>query len=432
MDWQEKLQLIAQINQVFRPGAPVDKFDLFAGRKEQLDDVTNAIFQPGRHVIIYGDRGIGKTSLAKVLTERLSQSGLKFLESGTINCDGSDSFSSLWHKIFRELTVTLDIKQTGFSSNPTNQLKINLEHLLPKEVKPDDIRYALNRLPEKSIIILDEVDRLKGDQITTLLADTIKNLSDHSVNATLVLVGVADSVEELITEHKSIERALVQVPVPRMSRTELGQIIDKGLERTHLTMDEGAKDWVTYLSQGFPYFTHALSLYSALRALEDDRTHIEMNDVYMAMGTTVHKSHTILSSYNKAVSSPQKHSLYDKVLLSCAMTTVNALGFFTPAAVSRPMSIIMGKPYYVTNFNRHLDEFCEEKRGSILERKGEPRKYRYRFENSLMRPFVILHGISNDTLTLSVLNEILTPDQEQSAPDESGTQAESTTQQAGN
>lgn len=407
------MRLLAQINQVFRPGAPVDKFDLFAGRKEQLNDVINATFQPGRHVIIYGDRGIGKTSLVKVLSEYLSQAGLKLLESGTINCDGSDTFSSLWHKIFRELSVSLDTQQLGFTSNTSKptQLKFNLGQLLPKDAKPDDIRYVLNRLPEASIIILDEVDRLKDKEISTLLADTIKNLSDHSVNTTLVLVGVADSVEELISEHKSIERALVQVPMPRMSRDELAQIIDNGLQRTGLTMDEGAKLWITYLSQGFPYFTHALSLYSALRAIDDARIHIEMNDVYMAMKTTVQKSHTILSSYNKAISSPQKQSLYDKVLVSCAMTNVDELGYFTPAAVSRPMSIIMKKHYYVTNFNRHLDEFTEEKRGAIFERKGEPRKYRYRFENSLMRPFVILHGISHDILTLDVINKIVSPEQ---------------------
>jgi hypothetical protein len=38
----------------------------------------------------------------------------------------------------------------------------------------------------------------------------IKVLSDNSVPATLVLVGVADSVDALIVEHQSIERALVQ------------------------------------------------------------------------------------------------------------------------------------------------------------------------------------------------------------------------------
>jgi hypothetical protein len=45
---------------------------------------------------------------------------------------------------------------------------------------------------------------------------TIKTLSDNasSIKTTLILVGVADSVDELIGEHQSIERAIKQVPMP--------------------------------------------------------------------------------------------------------------------------------------------------------------------------------------------------------------------------
>ena len=40
---------------------------------------------------------------------------------------------------------------------------------------------------------------------------------DAKVPATVVLIGVADSVGELIREHGSVERALVQIQMPRMS-----------------------------------------------------------------------------------------------------------------------------------------------------------------------------------------------------------------------
>lgn len=70
-------------------------------------------------------------------------------------------------------------------------LQTSLDDLLPEDVIPDDVRFALSRLGEKSIIILDEVDRLEDVNAKRLMADTIKNLSDHAgtVNATIVLVG---------------------------------------------------------------------------------------------------------------------------------------------------------------------------------------------------------------------------------------------------
>src|SRR5205823_1339267 len=125
-----------------------------------------------------------------------------FLDSGTINCDPTDDFSSLWHKVFRELQVKMQGHQPpGLTAQATTET-VALDEFLNKKVAPDDIRYVLTRVPQSIVIIIDEIDRIEDGQATTLLADTIKTLSDHSVDATLVLVGVADSVDELISEHR--------------------------------------------------------------------------------------------------------------------------------------------------------------------------------------------------------------------------------------
>jgi len=120
------------------------------------------------------------------------------------------------------------------------------------------VGYLLRSLPNPAIIIIDEVDRIKDQRTTALLADTIKNLSDHSVAATLVLVGVADSVDELIAEHQSVERSLLQVHMPRMSWEELSEILDKGLERLDMTIEKKAKHRIVSLSEGLPHYTHLL------------------------------------------------------------------------------------------------------------------------------------------------------------------------------
>jgi len=350
---------------------------------------------------MFGERGVGKTSLAKVLSEILSNAGQHFLNSGTINCDGTDDFSSLWHKTFRELIVEVKTKKAGF--HDTDSETLILSDLLPKKVKPDDVRYALSGFTKPVIIILDEVDRIKDKLTTTLLADTIKNLSDHTPNATLILVGVADAVDGLIKEHKSIERALVQVPMPRMSRGELLQIVDKGLASVGMTIDEHAKDRIARLSQGLPHYTHLLSLHSANSAIENDRMNIDMSDVNRAANTAVEKSHSILSDYHKATSSPQKQNLYDEVLLACALAGADDLGYFSAAAVAKPLSAIMGKQYYIPSFARHLTDFCSDNRSPILKKTGMPRRFRFRFINPLMQPFVILHGLSKGLLTDELL-----------------------------
>lgn len=411
MDEQKRMEQRVKISQVFRPGAPIDKYALFAGRLEQVKDVIDATIQPGRHVILYGERGVGKTSLAKVISEILSNAGVKLLDSGTINCDPTDDFSSLWHKIFRELSIVLENKETrqvGFvpPNGRSQSEKVCLEELLPEKTTPDDVRYVFNYVPTKSIIIIDEIDRLKNQEATTLLADTIKNLSDHSVKTTLILVGVADSVGDLIAEHKSIERAIIQVPMPRMSRSELIQILDKGLPTVNMTIEEPAKNWIADLSKGLPHYTHSLGLYAALKAIDDDRDQITRKDVVQATQTIVQKSHTILSAYNLATSSPQKQNIFSHVLLACALANKDELGYFSARTICAPLSVIIGKTYDIPNFARHLLHFCDVRRGPILQKIGESRKFRYRFVDPLMQPFVIIHGYATGLLNQELLHKL--------------------------
>src|SRR5688572_7649792 len=111
MTEQDQMSMKASIRATFRPGAPIEKYRLFAGRRQQSDLVIGAVLQPGQHAVLYGEPGVGKTSLAKVLAEIVSKAGLQIVNSDTINCDASDDFSSLWHKAFKELTFK--IKVTG-------------------------------------------------------------------------------------------------------------------------------------------------------------------------------------------------------------------------------------------------------------------------------------------------------------------------------
>ena len=113
-----------------------------------MNDVMTATLQPGQHVIIFGERGVGKTSLAKIISEVLSNAGVTVLDSGTINCDGTDDFSTLWHKVFRELSIVMEAKQVGFTNEPieSSHARLSLENRLLEVARPDDIRYVLSQV----------------------------------------------------------------------------------------------------------------------------------------------------------------------------------------------------------------------------------------------------------------------------------------------
>mgnify|MGYP000887924624 CR=1 FL=1 len=96
-------QRMLRLGEVFRPSAPVDDAELFAGRNHELFSVIEAIQSAGQHAVIYGERGVGKTSLARIAIQLASED--TDLVAVRINCDGQDTFSSFWDKALDELNI---------------------------------------------------------------------------------------------------------------------------------------------------------------------------------------------------------------------------------------------------------------------------------------------------------------------------------------
>jgi hypothetical protein len=97
------------------------------------------------------------------------------------------------------------------------------------------------------IIVIDEFDRLRPDR-RRAFADMVKTLSDDAVAATVVLVGVADSVEQLLAEHQSVERPLLQIRMPRMSTKEIKDVVTNGLGELSMKIGPAALGRIAKLS----------------------------------------------------------------------------------------------------------------------------------------------------------------------------------------
>ena len=173
---------------------------------EQIDKAINTIFQRGQHAIIFGERGVGKTSLANTLFDFLVLTGKFNYQRARLNCAEGMTFQEMWRSIFRQLKAKL------------GEEEIFLDQALLVYPNSEIIRETFQLMDGPSIIIIDELDRVTDPKIQIALADTIKTLSDNSANTTLIMVGVADSIDQLIAEHQSIQRALVQVEMPRIPR----------------------------------------------------------------------------------------------------------------------------------------------------------------------------------------------------------------------
>lgn len=383
-----KDQRMFTLSRVFTPSAPVVKRDLFAGRIEQVFEITSALSEPGKHIVIYGERGVGKTSLANVLHELLKPIMGNSVQSAKVNCSTVDKFTSIWSKVLKALKM--QVPESWAYGTPD----------------PDEIRSLLAEINPPAVIILDEFDRIEDDDSLSLMADTIKALSDHVVETKLVIVGVADSIDQLVGEHESVQRAIGEVAMPRMTEADMAAIIDTGLTAAEMTITPLARTQIGRLAEGLPHYVHLLTLRAALRAVSEDRDRIDESDVEAAIAKAVEK-HSLAREYQTAIQSPRKDNLFARVLTSCALAEKNRLGAFTSSAVRAPLSRIMGRPYEIPAFAPHLKAFTDVDRGSVLKREGTERRYTYRFRNPLLQPFAVLTAISEGLLPDEYREELM-------------------------
>src|SRR3989304_10054062 len=107
-------QLALDVGAVFTPGSPIDAKAMFSGRTKQLRQLIDAINYKGHHAVLYGERGVGKTSLANVFSEFLGSSS-KAVLAPRVNCDSSDTYTTLWQKAFSKIRFSGAKTDLGFS-----------------------------------------------------------------------------------------------------------------------------------------------------------------------------------------------------------------------------------------------------------------------------------------------------------------------------
>ena len=117
---QRRMALMMRAGEVFSPTAPIDKRDLFAGRVQQLMKVMDVTHTRGQHAVIFGERGVGKTSLANIVMEILMATDEGSVVAVKVNCSSDDTFYTMWHKILRDVVIDEDSGKAtvGFRPKP--------------------------------------------------------------------------------------------------------------------------------------------------------------------------------------------------------------------------------------------------------------------------------------------------------------------------
>lgn len=264
------VELTQILNDHLTPSKEILNEDRLFGREVHLRQIARALGSEGRNIFIFGDRGIGKTSVARTAAKLHNFAGNEHIY---IPCGQTSSFGDVIQAIgYAEVPVEQRFEQkrvagglnigyggVGVGGNYTG----SAQTVIPKPGTVTEALDVINYVGQKrrfgrSIIVIDEFDRIANPLDKLLFAELIKNLPTQSVDVRFIFCGIGRSVEDILGAHPSAGRYFEPVELKRLQPNDLWAIINAVAERTGVQVPYEMLWRIALVSDGFPHFVHLI------------------------------------------------------------------------------------------------------------------------------------------------------------------------------
>ena len=230
----------SKLAEVVTAARPIRSVQQLKGREEQLTTIDRALYAVGRHVFIFGDRGVGKSSLAATAAYQYQSS-----DAEPIFVSGSpdETFSSVianivvqaLHRTRTEVVKeqkSFSIEYRGFKWSHGQE--ISTIDLVAQIRTVGDAAELLKQIAEKHsekpTVVLDEFDTIPSEQDRGKFAALLKQLGDQSINLKFLITGVGKSCHELLGAHQSAHRQLATIELNRLGWEGRREIVQEAVE----------------------------------------------------------------------------------------------------------------------------------------------------------------------------------------------------------
>ncbi len=244
--------------EVFTPTRPKIGEQRLAGRSTELQKILGALLEEHAHVVLYSERGRGKTSLSNSVIAALRQHEVAVAR---YTCDAASSYEDIIRGLLRDLPASMLAVPATTAQSAQGSAQGCSAALPDGALQPFDVVSMPGRLTCPFLVcVVDEFDRLRNSVVRTQFADTIKQISDRGVRMLFMLVGVSDSLEQMLGEHQSIQRNLVALPLPLLTDERVGELVARGGAEAGLEFAPPLAQRIAALSRGMPYMAQLLAL----------------------------------------------------------------------------------------------------------------------------------------------------------------------------
>lgn len=260
------------IYSAFNTAMPVTDRHGLAGRNSELERLVEAIVVQRKHAVIFGTRGSGKTSLARVFGDLADEAGCVALYG---SANGDANFDALFRPFIAELPMSAAGQERARKLLDAPLDVTSLAALLVEDVR------------QRSILILDEYDRVRSETAKQDVAALLKLLTDIQSPVQLVLVGIASDVDGLIAAHPSLRRHIAPQRVSPIPKPELERLLLSCVDNARLSIDADALDTLSGAAMGSPYHARLFGMQTALVTEAGGRDRLKLADVEQGLASAL-------------------------------------------------------------------------------------------------------------------------------------------------
>jgi hypothetical protein len=257
---------------------------MFAGRRELLESLIGAVEDQKSHVVLFGDRGLGKTSLLRMLSRAAKDA--KYIVV-YYSCGATSDFTETFRAVAADIPLLYHSSISPISMNSDVGSSL-LDLLGPGKLTPRLVGDAAAKIVgTRVLVVLDEFDRTESTEFRRDVAELIKTLSDVSARLHLVIGGVASDLTDLMEHIPSIRRNVAAVKIAPMNDEEVRALIENGCRLSGIKFDASAIDLVVTAARGSPYLTSLMAHVSGMLALDAGRLNVVLDDVTQALDDVI-------------------------------------------------------------------------------------------------------------------------------------------------
>lgn len=256
------------LGKVLSPSRPLQSEEFLRGRQKQLAEMKKALYQPGRHVLIHGLRGVGKSSLAQTAAFSLARN----VDPVLVACDGQSTFGSIMREIFDEADrrnprIRQKAKELGGTlgrfgialSGKISEVEGPVEEPASTNDAVRLLQYLTENFVAPPVIVIDEFDLVTNPSEQEKFANFVKQVSDKHVDAKLIFCGIGDSGDALMSAHASADRYFHTVGLGQLPWEARAEIIAEASDAVGIEVPKDTVIRVSRISDGFPHYVHFLS-----------------------------------------------------------------------------------------------------------------------------------------------------------------------------